>query len=278
MALMIRTIIFISVTQFTSSQILTGVAELTYYESFATCCPNNPNYDQNAPTTECDNYNACAYPGWFAALDGQQSFDFVQNTDIIAFFDNSDSNGNNFLSKYGGKYITLTKDGHTFTALIADTCGNTDCNNCCSQNSSPDGYLVDLEYYTAERHFGTSNTYGLINFEIDLGQTTTTTTTTSKPITGNIIIRNQGSTGQWWVAFYIENVDTSCGGSITNVEITDNNHYQGQWVSYSDNSWGYYSFNDANTWNNKITPPFTVRITISYNGATQTLMSTYGIV
>jgi len=40
------------------SQILKGTAQLTYYHSYASCCPNNPNYDPLAITEECDLYAA----------------------------------------------------------------------------------------------------------------------------------------------------------------------------------------------------------------------------
>eukprot|EP01084_Bolivina_argentea_P015004 28059_1 len=252
MAIMLAIFISTFIYELSHSQIITGTARLTWYQSYAPCCPENPNYDPNAPTTECNRYNACAYPGLFAALQGQQSFDFVQNTDITAFYDNSDPTGSNFLSRYGGKYVTLSKNGITFTALIADTCGNSDCNNCCAANSSPEGYLVDLEYYTAQRYFGIDNTNGDITFTIDLDQTVT-----DEPITGNIIIANQIHTQQWWVAFYLTNVDTSCGGEITNVEIYKN----GQWISYNGNEYGYYTFTNFNTALSNI--PFSVRITKS---------------
>jgi hypothetical protein len=78
---------------------------------------------------------------------------------MISFYDNSDPNGDNFYSRWGNKYITIsgTCNGVTksFTALIADTCGNSDCDGCCSTNADPTtGYLIDMEYNTAIRHFG----------------------------------------------------------------------------------------------------------------------------
>ena len=33
-------------------------AQFTYYYSYAPCCKDNPNYDPNYPTTECDDYSA----------------------------------------------------------------------------------------------------------------------------------------------------------------------------------------------------------------------------
>ncbi len=43
---------------FQLNEALNGVAQLTYYHSYAPCCKGNPNYDPNAPTDECDYYSA----------------------------------------------------------------------------------------------------------------------------------------------------------------------------------------------------------------------------
>jgi hypothetical protein len=149
-----------SVAPTLSPSTLSSSGSWTYYNAYPKCCPNQANYDPTYPTTECQYYNGCAHPGSFAAI-GQRSLDFVQSTDIIAFYDNSDPTGANFQKKWGNKYITITGTCNgitkTFTALIADTCGNADCNNCCATNSNPTtGYLIDMEYYTAMRQFGTT--------------------------------------------------------------------------------------------------------------------------
>ena len=41
-----------------SIEALKGKAQLTYYHSYAPCCKENPNYNPNAPTTECTDYSA----------------------------------------------------------------------------------------------------------------------------------------------------------------------------------------------------------------------------
>lgn len=45
-----------------------GVAQFTTYTSYASCCPDNENYDPNADTEECDKYSACDYSGEFEAI------------------------------------------------------------------------------------------------------------------------------------------------------------------------------------------------------------------
>lgn len=106
-------------------------ASFTWYQSYAPCCPGNPNYDPKADTEECDCCSACDYPGDFAVI-GHKSFDYVKSHDIVAFYDNSDPKGSNFNKRYGGKTIKLRFNGNEFSAQIADTCGNQDCDNCCA--------------------------------------------------------------------------------------------------------------------------------------------------
>ena len=146
---------------------LSGDASFTYYESYPRCCPGNPNYDPNASKAECDDYSGCKYSGDFEAL-GHKSFDYVKSNDLVSFFDNSNASGSHFMTNYGGRTITLTKGSVSFTATIADTCANKDCkDNCCTKNSQPSGYLLDMEYYTVKRHFGsTSAAEGQIHFTI----------------------------------------------------------------------------------------------------------------
>ena len=52
-------LIFVLCLQFLNeSEALKGKAQLTYYHSYAPCCPNNPNYNPSASTTECVEYSA----------------------------------------------------------------------------------------------------------------------------------------------------------------------------------------------------------------------------
>lgn len=72
----------------------------------------------------------------------------------------------NWKKNYANKKIRLTKNGKTFEALIADTCGDNDCNGCCFRNSKG-GFLVDMEYYTVLNNLGSTNqASGIIDFEI----------------------------------------------------------------------------------------------------------------
>ena len=137
-------------------------AALTYYISYAPCCPGGPWYDPNADKTECSDYSACRYLGLFAASDRKLSWDEVKNSNIIAFFDRRNS-----FSRYAKKNVRLWKNGKSLDAVILDTCGDADCNGCCSRNSDPStGFLVDIEYWTALKLFNKiGDVYGKIEFE-----------------------------------------------------------------------------------------------------------------
>jgi hypothetical protein len=52
-------------------------ASITYYTSYPPCCPNSPNFDFLAPTSECNDYSGCNYIGLFAAI-GYQPLSYVQ--------------------------------------------------------------------------------------------------------------------------------------------------------------------------------------------------------
>ena len=132
---------------------LQGTAYWSYYTSYAPCCPDSPNYDPTAPTEECDDFSACDYLGQFAI--GSRSFEWVQANPIIAFFDLSDPDSDNWFSNYANKTIKLTANDITITATIIDQCNDNDCNNCCSNNAAKGGgYLVDTEYWTIFNNFG----------------------------------------------------------------------------------------------------------------------------
>jgi hypothetical protein len=154
-----------------------GVASHTYYNSYPECCFDAPNYNPISSTIECSAYSGCTYMGMHAGYvtscnpTGFVPFEHVRHNNMIAFYDNNDPTGKNFTRKYALRTIVLTKifNGVTykFNATITDTCGNADCNNCCAINAGINGYLVDMEYFTVVRNFGTTSAAdGTILFEV----------------------------------------------------------------------------------------------------------------
>jgi len=124
-------------------------ASWTWYISYAACCKDNPNYDPNASTEECDLYSACDYSGAFAYAAQRKPFEWVKSHNIVAFFSGHGDN-----AEYGNKHIRIKAKGTSLEATVLDTCGDHDCGGCCSRNAQPSGYLVDMEYWTVVRNFG----------------------------------------------------------------------------------------------------------------------------
>ena len=136
---------------------------MTYYDSYPKCCRNSPNYDSHYSREECDDDSACKYIGDFA-YSGHKSFDWVESNNIISFFDSKHPSESYTRTHYGDKKVQLRKNGKVFTAVILDTCADSDCNGCCTRNAHG-GYLVDMEYYTVMKNLGgTGAAEGTIEF------------------------------------------------------------------------------------------------------------------
>lgn len=133
-------------------------ANATYYTSYPACCKNAPNYDPKASKTECTQYSGCDYMGQFAGVNGKLSYSQVRSKNIVAFYSdaNQKSGGMSWWNKNvkGRKlYVRNPKTGKTLLVEALDTCGNSDCNGCCSK-SSRGGTLIDFEENTAKRFYG----------------------------------------------------------------------------------------------------------------------------
>jgi len=130
-------------------------AMLTYYESLPKCCPGTANYDAGADTTECNpnSGNACQWYGQLAYVPGNHELSYFKSNNIVSLY--STASGSAF--PYNGTYITVSKPGYnSFVALVVDTCADSDCDGCCTQNTGTTGWLVDVEYWTAVANFGAS--------------------------------------------------------------------------------------------------------------------------
>jgi hypothetical protein len=100
---------------------------------------------------ECIVFNGCEWAGYFAAVDGQQTEEWVEAHNIVAFFSAGD--GNTGFDTYALKRLRLRKNGAELDVIVYDTCGDSDCDGCCTQNATQNGYatLIDLESYTYAR-------------------------------------------------------------------------------------------------------------------------------
>ena len=171
----------------------------------------------------------------FTTSDGKYSPDYLNNINVY------DGYYHNIYIKYSPSQIVITADN---TVLVNDTNGRMIASQ--YQNTQYSIYLADNVGTTAS---------GYIRY-LDIN-----TWTESQP---DITIRNHQDIQQWWVAFYLNNIDlTTCGGIITNAEITDNANYNGIWARWNQtkyNLWGHFAFDNQGY---QFTPPVTIRLTKS---------------
>jgi hypothetical protein len=108
---------------------------------------------------ECIEYNGCQWAGWFAGCDDQKTEEWVATHNIVAAFPD--------FKELKLHDLCLRKGASTIVVTVLDTCGDSDCDGCCTQNLGNAEQLIDLESYTNER-FGVPD--GRIEWA-DLGPT-----------------------------------------------------------------------------------------------------------
>lgn len=108
-------------------------ARLTWYESYP-----------DPGSEECIEYNGCQWAGYFAALDGQQTEEWVKENNIIAVHEKD-------FETYKLKTFRLRKNGAEIDAVVYDMCSDADCNGCCTRNAGSTGFLIDIEVNTRAR-------------------------------------------------------------------------------------------------------------------------------
>lgn len=108
---------------------------------------NKTNYTSYpAPgSQECIEFSGCKYQGMFAACSGTKSEDWVSKHDIVAIFPD--------LRSHELHELCLTKPDGTAPIIVTvyDTCSDSDCDGCCTQNRGGADALIDVEHYTDER-------------------------------------------------------------------------------------------------------------------------------
>lgn len=92
---------------------------------------------------ECIEYNGCMWAGQFAACSGVKSEAWVAAHNIAAAFPSFDElELHDLCLRQGDKSMIVT---------VLDTCGDDDCDGCCTRNQGSTDQLIDLESYTNER-------------------------------------------------------------------------------------------------------------------------------
>ena len=109
---------------------------------------------------ECLKFSGCLYEGLFAACARKRSLEWVESHNIVAAFpDLKTLELHDLCLKSGKKTIVVT---------VYDTCGDSDCDGCCTQNKGNKDELIDIESFTDAR-WGVPD--GAIEWA-DLGPTT----------------------------------------------------------------------------------------------------------
>lgn len=91
---------------------------------------------------ECVVYNGCMWAGMFAHCSGTKSEAWVESHDIAAVFPDDGVEGHDICIRSGDRVMIVT---------AIDTCGDSDCDGCCTANKGSADALIDLESYTNQR-------------------------------------------------------------------------------------------------------------------------------
>ena len=92
---------------------------------------------------ECIKYSGCQYEGMFAGCGPVMPLSWVQSHDIVSVFpDFATLKHHDLCLKSGSK---------TMVVLAIDTCADSDCGGCCTQNRGSANELIDIESFTAAR-------------------------------------------------------------------------------------------------------------------------------
>ena len=92
---------------------------------------------------ECVKFSGCLYEGLFAACEQKRSLEWVKAHNIVAAFpDLKTLELHDLCLKSGNKQIVVT---------VYDTCGDSDCDGCCTKNKGNKDELIDIESFTDAR-------------------------------------------------------------------------------------------------------------------------------
>ncbi len=95
-------------------------------------------------SAECIQYSGCMYEGEFAGCDQTESLAWVMSHDIVAAFPD-------FTALKLHDLCLKSSTGKMIVVTVLDTCGDSDCNGCCTQNKGTADELIDVESFTDMR-------------------------------------------------------------------------------------------------------------------------------
>jgi hypothetical protein len=96
-------------------------------------------------SAECIQYSGCMYEGQFQECSKTVPLSWVQSHNIVSVFPD--------ISKYAYHNLCLKDDstGKTIVVIALDTCADSDCSGCCTQNRGSANELIDVEINTDKR-------------------------------------------------------------------------------------------------------------------------------
>jgi hypothetical protein len=94
-------------------------------------------------SAECIQYSGCLYEGQFAACNKTEPLSWVMSHNIVAMFPD--------FTKYKLHDLCLKSGTKTIVVTVLDTCGDNDCNGCCTRNKGTADDLIDVESFTNAR-------------------------------------------------------------------------------------------------------------------------------
>lgn len=105
---------------------------------------NKTNYESypDPDSEECIEFSGCDYIGQFAECDNTMPESWVASHDIVALFP---------LGNLGLHELCVRKGAKTMVVTVIDTCGDNDCDGCCTENRGDADALIDMEKYTNQR-------------------------------------------------------------------------------------------------------------------------------
>jgi hypothetical protein len=119
--------------------------------------------DPNSP--ECQQFGGCMYAGDLQACanTSPQSQSWIQSHNIVAVYPS--------LATYQYHWICMQdpNSGNSIAAMALDTCNDSDCNGCCTQNLGNHSILLDVEFYTEQRFTNMGINYSGTVYWADMG-------------------------------------------------------------------------------------------------------------
>jgi len=91
---------------------------------------------------ECVKYNGCEYLGEFNSCENTMPESWVMSHDIASIFP---------LGELGLHRLCVRSGDTSMVVTVIDTCADTDCDGCCTENKGDAEALIDFEKYTNAR-------------------------------------------------------------------------------------------------------------------------------